>query len=137
MHIDTSSVACVALTSQAYAFRKKEYAGDFMETLHGFDTIQRAITQPGVVVILAKTRSCAVCSVAESRLVNTVPMLEAIPVYRVYIEDDERYRGEALVFSVPTIIVYHNGREQHRESRFINARNINRLIERYLENKRA
>ena len=103
-----------------------------METLHGFDTIQRAIDEPGVVLILAKTRTCSVCAVTESRLMKTVLKRRDIKAYRVYLEDDERFRGEAIVFSVPTVIVYHNGREHLRESRFIDTEKINRYLERAL-----
>ncbi len=100
-----------------------------METMQGIDTIHRTIETQKTVLILAKTRTCSVCNVAESRLEPILAKHPHVAAYRVYIEDEERFRGDALVFSVPTVIVYHEGREQLRESRFINTTKIERLLE--------
>jgi len=58
---------------------------------------------------------------------------EKIPSYQVYLDDVSLFQGQHLVFTVPTILVFSQGREILRESRFIDFEKIKRLFDIYLE----
>jgi hypothetical protein len=56
----------------------------------------------------------------------------SIPAYELYLEDVEMFQGQQLVFTVPTILVFSEGKEILRESRFIDFEKIKRLFDLYL-----
>lgn len=77
-------------------------------------------------IILAKTRDCGVCGPVEKRVME---MYENGPwsIGRVYIEDVPLFRGEYTVFTVPTVIVFNEGREVFRSSRFVDFEGLLRI----------
>lgn len=83
------------------------------------------------VMIIAKTHTCGACQTVLSTLEQNVPNLSSISLYTIYIDDIDKFRGEHLIFSVPTVLVFSNGKELLRESRYINYDKINRLINLY------
>lgn len=57
---------------------------------------------------------------------------KSIPHYQVYLEEIPLFQGQHLVFTVPTILVFSEGKEILRESRFIDFNKIQRLFDIYL-----
>ncbi len=78
-------------------------------------------------IILAKTHGWGVCDVTKVQL---QPFLSKynIELTEVYIDDLPEFRGNHLVFTVPTILIFSQGREMLRESRFINMGKIDRIL---------
>jgi thiol-disulfide isomerase/thioredoxin len=85
--------------------------------------------QSSIAIIVAKTQGCNVCLPVTLRLIELMKDYPNIPLYEVYIEDVPEFRGQHLVFTVPTIIVFNEGREIHRESRFIDWHKLIDLLE--------
>jgi len=83
-------------------------------------------------ILIAKTKTCAVCKPLTDKLLQFMNKYDSIPVYQVYLEDVLIFQGQHLVFTVPTILVFSNGQEILRESRFIDFSKIERLFDIYL-----
>ena len=102
-----------------------------METLTDYQSIEATIKKD-LVMIIAKTHTCSTCAMINEHLKNTVKRLDEIDHYQVFVDDVDSFRGKHVVFSVPTVLIFSEGKELLRESRFIDTHKINRLIDAYL-----
>ncbi len=82
-------------------------------------------------MVIAKSHTCSACQTVLHTLEQHVPNLDKIDVYGVYIDDLDKFRGDHLIFSVPTVLIFNKGKELLRESRYINYDKVTRLIELY------
>ncbi|PKL00997.1 MAG: thioredoxin [Tenericutes bacterium HGW-Tenericutes-1] len=98
-----------------------------MNRIKNYNQVVNSISENSAVII-AKTQGCNVCMPVTLRLSEMMNDYPTIPLYEVYIEDVPEFRGQHLVFTVPTIIVFFEGKEVHRESRFINWENLDSLL---------
>lgn len=87
------------------------------------------ILKKDLVMIIAKTHTCTTCQSITQILENNLKHYEKIEKYSIYVDDIDLFRGEHLIFSVPTILIFSNGKELLRESRYFNYEKIDRLIE--------
>ena len=87
------------------------------------------IIHKNLVIIVAKTHTCSSCQTMNAMLERNVVGLEKIDRYNIYVDDIEKFRGEHLIFSAPTVLIFSEGKELLRESRYINYAKISRLIE--------
>ena len=99
-----------------------------METLTTYEAFKEAIYHP-FVMIVAKTHTCNTCKMIIPHLKATIKDFDNLKKYQIFVEDIDRFRGEHVVFSVPTVLIFSEGKEMLRESKFINTNNINRLID--------
>ncbi|MGD9963902.1 MAG: thioredoxin family protein [Candidatus Izemoplasmatales bacterium] len=102
-----------------------------MKTIESYDDFLEII-KGDMTVIIAKTKTCVVCKPLSEKLRIFMIGYPTIPSYQLYLEDVEMFQGQQLVFTVPTIIVYSNGKEILRESRFIDFDKLKRLFNLYL-----
>lgn len=98
-----------------------------MNRIKNYNQVKTAISENSAVII-AKTQGCNVCLPVTQRLIEMMKEYPTIPLYEVYIEDVPEFRGQHLVFTVPTIIVFFDGKEIHRESRFIDWEKLDSLL---------
>jgi hypothetical protein len=87
--------------------------------------------QEDFTIVVASTKTCTVCTHAKGmveRMIHNTPL----DYYTVDIDDVPLFRGEHLVFTVPTILVFSHGKELYRSSRFIDYGALQKLIHRYL-----
>ncbi len=101
-----------------------------MSVLTTYKEIDEALQQE-FVMILAKTHTCSACSTIKTVLQHNVPNLNQIDIHEIYIDDLDKFRGDHLIFSVPTVLIFSEGREMLRESVYINYAKIERLIDLY------
>ncbi|MBN2604615.1 MAG: thioredoxin family protein [Bacilli bacterium] len=99
-----------------------------MKTIERYDEVE-AILNKDFVMIIAKTHTCTTCQSIAQILENNLQHYHKIEKYNIYIDDIDMFRGEHLIFSVPTIIIFSKGKELLRESRYFNYAKIDRLIE--------
>ncbi len=102
-----------------------------METIKTYQEFEQAANQ-NLMVLIAKTQTCSVCKPLTDKLVQFMKEYEMIPVYQVYLEDVALFSGQHLVFTVPTVLIFSEGKEILRESRFIDFSRIERLFQIYL-----
>lgn len=84
-------------------------------------------TKNPVHILYFTTPSCNVC-------LSVFPQLEALmtaypfPILKIDASLLENLAGQHIVFTVPTILVMHEGKEVLRESRFIDFNKIERIL---------
>ncbi len=91
-----------------------------------FDTL--LTNQSEALVLYFTTTSCNVCK-------SIFPKLEALmqnytnPTLKIDAEAFPDIAGQHLIFTVPTILVFYEGKEVLRESRFIDFTKIERILD--------
>jgi thiol-disulfide isomerase/thioredoxin len=103
-----------------------------MKTIENYSDVSNILNQD-LVMVVAKTHTCSTCQMIVPHLEKNVKYLDKFNQYQIFIDDIDQFRGEYVIFSVPTVLIYSNGKELLRESRFINIEKINRLLEAYLD----
>lgn len=98
-----------------------------MQQILKFKEVKNIINKE-LVMIVAKSHDCSSCKMINQMLKANVNNLDKIEVYNIYIDDIDQFRGEYLIFSVPTVVIFSEGKELLRESRYINYDKITRLI---------
>ncbi len=98
-----------------------------MEVIKDYKNIEKIINKE-LVMIIAKTHTCSSCQIIASMLESNVKHYNDIESYAIYVDDHEMFRGEYLIFSVPTVLIFNNGKELLRESRYMDYAKIDRLI---------
>jgi predicted thioredoxin/glutaredoxin len=101
-----------------------------MEIIKNMDDLN-TIIQKDLVMVIAKSHTCSICNTILGTMEHNIPNLDQIEIYNVYIDDVEEFRGQHTIFSVPTVLIFSEGKELLRESRYINYSKIQRLIEIY------
>lgn len=101
-----------------------------MKTLTTYSDIE-AVLQQDFVMVIAKSHTCTACKTIYDLINHNVSNIDDIEVFGVYVDDMTKFRGDHLIFAVPTVMVFSNGKELLRESRYINYDKISRLIEVY------
>ena len=101
-----------------------------MEVINSYkDAIK--VMDKDFVMIVAKSRTCSSCQTIGRTLESHIPNLGQIEQHNIYIDEIDEFRGHHLIFSVPTVIIFSNGKELLRESRYINYEKVQRLIKMY------
>lgn len=101
-----------------------------MEFIKSIEEFNQVIKKDFVMVI-AKSHTCTACNTIYDMMKRSVSNLDDIEVKNVYVDDLDEIRGKHLIFSVPTVLIFSEGKELLRESRYINYSKIERLIELY------
>ena len=99
-----------------------------MDILTTYTDIENALNSE-FVMILAKSHTCTACKSILDVLKHNVPNLDKVPIKSIFIDDMDKFRGDHLIFSVPTVLIFSEGKELLRESRYINYDKITRLID--------
>jgi len=81
-----------------------------------------------VAIVVAKGRACPACIPVAERIAEVAARHPHVVAYEVMIDDVPQFRGEYLIFTVPTVIVIANGREILRQSRFFDYDRIEALL---------
>ncbi|AIO18387.1 Thioredoxin-like protein YtpP [Candidatus Izimaplasma bacterium HR1] len=101
-----------------------------MNVIETYKDVEKVLKKD-FVMIIAKSHTCSACKSILGMLEQNVPNLDNIEIQSVYIDDMDQFRGEHLIFSVPTVLIFSKGKELLRESRYINYSKVTRLIDIY------
>ena len=75
---------------------------------------------------------CGVCGSMGITLDEITENID-IPIYKINIKEDNKISAQNLVFTVPTILVFYDGKEILRESRYIDFNNVKKVLDIILE----
>ena len=78
-------------------------------------------------ILYFSSETCNVCHSVFPKLVDMTSELD-IEIGRIDVNKTVKLAGQHLIFSLPTILVFHEGREVARESRFINFDKLERTL---------
>lgn len=95
------------------------------------DKILDAIKNNKLVVLTGSTKACGVCVAIKPRLQAVLNKYSGIKEIYVYVDDLEAAAGEFMIFTVPTIVLFVEGKEVHRESRIIDFQQLEFEISRW------
>ena len=101
-----------------------------MRELKNIKEVNEVISKE-LVMVIAKTHTCTICNTILNTMEHNIPNLDKIEKYNIYVDDVDEFRGQHTIFSVPTVLIFSEGKELLRESRYINYSKIQRLIELY------
>lgn len=92
------------------------------------DVIQATQPDQEPVVLYFTTTTCSVCKSVFPRL---EALMQAYPqkLFKIDAEQFPELAGQNRVFTVPTILIYADGKEVLRESRFIDFAKIQRMLD--------
>lgn len=97
------------------------------------EEILHSIKDNKLSLILASTKNCEVCTSIEPRVEYLVNKYPNINYKHIFIDLMIKASGEFTIFTVPTIIMFAQGKEVHRESRFIDFQNLEFEISRWYD----
>ena len=82
-----------------------------------------------LVMVIAKSHTCYSCKTIANIMDDNMNHFDKIDKYNIYVDDIDQFRGEYLIFSVPTVLIFSEGKELLRQSRYFDYAKIDRLIE--------
>ncbi|NLL68999.1 MAG: thioredoxin family protein [Acholeplasmataceae bacterium] len=82
-----------------------------------------------VVMVFLKGNDCGVCQAAEFRINNIMSKkFPNLDIYYLDLDDSPEFRGQHLIFTIPTILLFEGNKEIHRESRIIDFSRLERNL---------
>lgn len=102
-----------------------------MELLHHLADIQARIAHSEYCLMFIKTANCGVCDSVYNKILQLLPRYPSLNSFLVSIDNTTDIAGSYLVFSAPTLILFAEGKEVYRESRFIVLQRWIDLLDRY------
>lgn len=82
-----------------------------------------------LIMVFGKGIDCSVCHAVENRVNNDlVKKYPNLKVYYVTVEESPIFRGQHLIFAVPTLLLFDRDKEVLRESRIIDFTKIERTL---------
>ncbi|PFA17482.1 thiol reductase thioredoxin [Bacillus cereus] len=97
-----------------------------------FQTIEELVAYikaKDVVLLFIKTENCGVCDVMLQKVNHLLEQYQGIENIVISLQDMKKIAAEYLVFTGPTVLLFHEGKEILRESRFISLEKIERLLQ--------
>ena len=86
--------------------------------------VLKTIESSQLVVLVGSTRDCGVCTAIKPRLQQLVEKYTQVKQISIWMDSLVEASGEFMIFTVPTIIVFAQGKEVHSESRIIDFRRL-------------
>ncbi len=91
------------------------------------------VSNKSILIAYFSHDDCSVCQVLRPKVENwlrEIPQVEFIYINTIL---NPEISGQYIVFSVPTIIIFIDGREAKRYSRHFSMHDLQTFVERYLE----
>ena len=103
-----------------------------MNTHINIDDFNKIALSNKAVCFYLSTPECNVCRILKPKIVTMFETLfPQMEFYYINLAEAKEISGQLSVFSVPTILVYFEGRELIRVSRIVNLNELQNQIERY------
>lgn len=97
--------------------------------LTSMEAVKAFLLEQDRAIILCKSHTCSVCLSIEARFMNDADLYKDWSMAQVYVDDVALFRGEHSVFTVPTVLMFFEGKEIYRTSRFIEFDRIQYFVE--------
>ncbi|NDL67427.1 thioredoxin family protein [Anaerotalea alkaliphila] len=89
------------------------------------EALERMMGRESPLVLYFTSEGCGVCQAVLPRLLE---IAGEVPVAKIGVDSLREVAGQHLVFAVPTLLVWHEGKEILRESRFIDFNRVERVL---------
>lgn len=104
-----------------------------MEQINSYEKLQGLINDEEMLLVYFGGNSCNVCVSIKPKLEKLFNKYEKIKNVYVDVEKSLVIAGQHNIFTIPTVLLYINGKETLRESRFISIDNLSSKISRYYD----
>ncbi len=104
------------------------------ETLKTINDYWNIVSSNNAVCFYLSTSECNVCKVLKPKVIDMIDNdFPQIQFYYVNLNEAKEVSGQLSVFSVPTILIYFEGKETIRVSRNIHLEELRKQIDRYYQ----
>lgn len=95
------------------------------------EEVLKTIELNQLVMLVGSTKNCGVCTTIKPRLRQLAEKYTQLEEIYIWVDSLIEASGEFMIFTVPTIIVFAEGKEVHRESRIIDFKRLEFEISRW------
>jgi len=89
------------------------------------------INDSKLTLVVGSTKECSVCNAIKPKIEELMSKYKNIDYKQIYIDSMLEASGKFMIFTVPTIILYSEGKEIHRQGRFIDFEELEFEISRW------
>lgn len=89
------------------------------EHITSLEQVKSSIKKHPILLLLIKTDHCGVCDSVMAKLEDLLPIYTQVQGMYIRMEEAPDLSGEYLVFTAPTLLLFVEGKEVFRQSRFI------------------
>lgn len=89
---------------------------------------ETCIEKQGITMLYIGVTSCNVCHAMKPKIEKAMENYPKVGVFEVNLDETPEISGKYLVFTVPTVILFCQGKEIYRASRFIDIKEIGRRL---------
>lgn len=109
------------------------YCGDYMIKYINQNELEKVLNNNNkLIMVFGKGLNCSVCHAVEDRINKTYPnKFKDLDIYYLTVEENANFRGQYLIFTTPTILLFDGNKEVHRESRIIDFNRMERILNLY------
>lgn len=104
-----------------------------MQKMKNLDEIKEAIQRSPLVLLLIKAGNCGVCEAVQFKVSELLKSYSRVKGMYVFKEDVPEMASEYVVFSAPTLLLFVEGKERYRISRFVRFDELERVLQIYEE----
>lgn len=101
-----------------------------MKKIKHYEEIKKLIKENQMIMFYASNDLCSVCQEIRPKIENIANDLN-LPVFDIDITENPMARGQMTLFMAPVVMLYYEGREVHREGRFLDFEELNNKINYY------
>jgi len=91
------------------------------------ENLEQFMAEDEPFILYFSSKDCNVCQAVFPKLMNLVEVYP-IKAAKIYIDELVEIAGQSLVFTVPTVLIFYDGKEILRESRFIDFEKVERTL---------
>ena len=104
-----------------------------MKVVERFEEIQPIIEEKKINVLYFSTDTCNVCKTLRPRIAKLIEQYEKADSYYINTDHVPEAKGSFMVFSVPVIALFYEGKELKRFNRYSSVGEISGFIDRFME----
>ena len=95
--------------------------------------IEQTITDNSLCLFYIKSPDCGVCNVMLDKVMRLADQFPSLTSFYTDITEEPLIAGQFLVYSGPTVLLLMDGKEVYRASQFIDLKELQFNINRYIE----
>ncbi|WKV09652.1 thioredoxin family protein [Thermoanaerobacterium sp. CMT5567-10] len=102
-----------------------------MQKLNKIDDIKKLISNKKIVLLYFSTNDCGICTTLLPKIEKMLLNYTEISSAHVSMDELPAASGEFMIFTVPTVLLFMEGKEVIREARFISIDMLEEKIQKY------
>lgn len=99
-----------------------------MKSFIDWQQLQEEIQSKPSTVLFVSSNDCSVCTAVHAKLEEMEQSFMDTAFFSAKLDSMPRISGLYMVFTVPTVLVFRDGTEVHRESRFMDWKRLEKHI---------